>query len=153
MTVAGPNDAPQPTLIANLTQSMPRGFYRLVPHEPPRHRDLVIVRLPLRCANFAAERGYLPAGRPVLKRIAAIAGDRVCRSGPFVSINGRLAAFAHPRDRAGRPLPYWAGCHHLRADEFFVLGDKVGSFDSRYFGVVPYADLIGVARPLWTLRD
>lgn len=153
MTFAGWNSAAEPLLILNLTASMPVGIYRLVPDAPTRRRDIVVIRLPRSVAAYAAERGYLIAGRPALKHVAAVGGDRVCRLDAFVSINGRLAAVAYSRDRAGRPLPRWSGCRHLRADELFTLGTAAGSFDGRYFGIVPRAAIVGGARPLWTIRN
>ena len=50
----------------------------------------------------------------------------------------------------GRPLHGWPQCRRLQADEVFLLSaTNPTSFDSRYFGPVHAADVIGIAQPLW----
>jgi len=86
----------------------------------------------------------------LIKRVAAAAGDRVCRDGDRLALAG--AAYRVPaRDRLGRSLPAWSECRVLRPAELFLLGDTETSFDSRYFGPVRRADVIGVYRegPTW----
>ena len=53
-------------------------------------------------------------------------------------------------DRKGRPMPRWNECRVLVRDEFFLLLKPADSFDSRYFGPVPRAQIIGRLAPLWT---
>ena len=132
---------------------MPVGAYQLLPDRLPQRGDFVVVHLPPLAAAAAAERGYLLAGRPALKRIAGVTDDRICRIGNVVSINGRLAAVALARDRTGRRLPRWFGCRRLSADEIFALGTAAGSFDGRYFGIMARSSVVGVARPLWIIRN
>jgi len=139
-------------LVVNLTASMPRGLYLLSRDRSPREHDIVVVRLTPAANAIAVSRGYLAAHHPVLKRVAGVAGDRVCRFGGAVSINGRAAAFAHARDRADRALPRWHGCLRLRPRQLFVLGASAGSFDSRYFGVIDQSAIVGIAYPLWIIR-
>ncbi|WP_260929129.1 S26 family signal peptidase [Novosphingobium sp. 9] len=99
-----------------------------------------------------ARRRYLPRSVPLLKRIAALGDDKVCRFGDAITINGRTAARALARDSHHRALPAWQGCHRLGADEVFVLNAAPDSFDSRYFGAVPRASVIARAIPLLTRR-
>jgi conjugative transfer signal peptidase TraF len=87
---------------------------------------------------------------PLLKQVAAVGGDRVCRSGGVVFLNGKAVTEALDHDAGGRPLPVWEGCVTLFAGQFFLLQPHPYSFDSRYFGPVSEAQIIGVARPLWT---
>src|SRR3546814_3369298 len=88
---------------------------------------LVRAGLPPDARRLAAERGYLPDGVPLVKRIAALEGDRVCALDDAVSVNGRVAAKRQARDRLGRPLPRWTGCHVLADDELFLLMADVRS--------------------------
>ena len=103
------------------------------------------------CADLLAERHYLPTGVPLLKRIAAVRGQRVCRDALSITIDGQYVGAARPRDRLGRPLPTWAGCHVLRTGELFVMNPAApDSFDGRYFGVLRLTHVIGRAAPVWT---
>jgi conjugative transfer signal peptidase TraF len=142
---------PVPRLIYNGSASAPLGFYRLVPDASITRGDLVLAHLPAPAARLAAERGYLPRSVPVVKRVAAMAGDNVCAESGNVIINGRIAARVLPADGAGRPLPPWQGCRTLDSDEFFLLmADIPASFDGRYFGPVSASAIIGRLVPLWT---
>lgn len=107
------------------------------------------MRLPAVIAEFAHARAYLPRGALLLKPVAAVGGDRVCRWRRSILINARLRAVAADSDRAGRPLPIWRGCRTLQPGDVFVLSPKPHSFDSRYFGVLTRADLAGRADRLW----
>ncbi len=142
---------PTPRLVWNVTASAPRGLYWVAPNQPAARGDLVLARLPDRVRTLAAERHYLPATVPALKRIAAAAGARICGVGDVVTVDGRVAARRLPADRQGRPLPAWQGCHVLLGNEVFLLMDGVpDSFDGRYFGAIETRRIIGRLVPLWT---
>jgi conjugative transfer signal peptidase TraF len=146
---AGPADAFAPRLVYNASDSVPRGFY-VIRVPPPRVGDVVLARLPAFAARWAAERGYLPAGVPLIKPIAAGYGDHVCVRSGIVRINGRVVARTLVRDSRGRPLAAWPGCRLLTRDEWFLLSaEHLASFDSRYFGPIPRTAAFGVAVPLW----
>ena len=141
---------PTPRLVWNASTSVPIGFYWRVAGRPSRG-DLVLARAPLWARRLAAERRYLPLNIPIIKRVAAVAGDVVCASGDAISIDGRAVAHRLSSDRMGRPLPSWEGCETLGAGEFFLLMPEVpDSFDGRYFGVTERRDIIGRLVPLWT---
>ncbi len=102
-------------------------------------------------AVFAGQRGYLPSGVPILKRIGAIAPQSVCVREQVVLIDGAVAAIARAHDGARRPLPAWQHCRPLAGGELFLLSDtNPASFDSRYFGPIAASAVLGIARPLWT---
>lgn len=141
---------PTPRLVWNASASAPIGFYWRVAGAPSRG-DLVLARAPLWARRLAAEHRYLPRNVPIIKRVAAVAGDVVCASGNTISINGRVVVHRLASDRSGRPLPQWDGCETLGAGEFFLLmADVPDSFDGRYFGVTERRDIIGRLVPLWT---
>ena len=100
---------PAPMLIWNATASTPVGLYAVQPDRHPAVGDLVVVRPPEPLAAFLAEGGYLSCGVPLLKQVAAVAGDTVCRSGATVTIDGIAVATAHQHDHWGHPLPAWSG--------------------------------------------
>ena len=142
--------APVPVLVYNASASAPLGFYRLVPGAI-RRGDFVLARLPAPVAHFAAARGYLPLSVLLVKRVAAVSGDRVCAVSSAIRINDQAVALVLTHDGQGRPLATWRGCRTLADDEIFLLMAGVSSsFDGRYFGPIPSSALIGKLVPLWT---
>ena len=137
--------------IWNATASAPVGLYRVRRDRVLARGDLVLAIPAPSLAAFAARRGYLPSGVPLVKRIAAVAGDAVCARGNAVFINGRLAAARRAADGAGRALPAWTGCARLRRDEVLLLmSDVRNSFDGRYFGPSDASQIVGYLVPVWT---
>jgi len=120
----------------NPTPSLPRGIYRLAPGEPQRG-DLVSFCLQGEFVDLARERGYLQAGscksglRPLLKRLAAMPGD-------FIEADSLAIRTV---DSLGRPMPSVLKSGIVPSGMALVLADHEGSFDSRYFGLVPLESL------------
>jgi conjugative transfer signal peptidase TraF len=151
-------------LRVNATASMPQGIWQVEAPGPLIGRgEIVSVCLPQSPAlNEAAERGYIPAGacpgghEPLVKPVAAVAGDRVTVTALGIAVNGEPVAQSAPldEDSAGRPLrPVPAGAYSVRAGEVWLLsGHDPRSFDSRYFGAVPVTNIQGVARPIWVVE-
>ena len=137
-------------LLWNASASAPRGLYLLRPASPLHIGELVVVLPPEPLARFAAMRGYLPLGVPLLKHISALNGHTVCRVADRVTIDGHTAALARERDFRGRTLPRWQGCRLLRSREVFLLNTTIpDSFDGRYFGVLSANTISARAKPLW----
>ena len=137
-------------MVWNASASVPVGLYR-IQADPIGCGDLVLVRPPLEVAELPQRRGYLPKSAYLIKIIAATGGDRVCRFADRVFVRGLLAARAAWRDTMGRAMPSWWGCRRLEADNLFLLAPDIDSFDSRYFGAVPQAQVVGRAAPLWLI--
>ncbi len=138
-----------PRLIWNRTESMPVGLYVLSP-APSLERGMVVAYMPSADeARFLETHRYTGRGWPLVKRVAALHGDAVCRRGGDVFINGRLAARAYVSDSAGRSLPVWKGCRRLPADGAFLLSDHPGSIDGRYLGVANTDRILGTVRLIW----
>ena len=147
---AGATAKLHPLVIYNPTDSAPRGFYLITASEGPARGDLVAAELPFEAENLAAERGYLPAGLPVIKTVWATAGDRICVENRRLSAPERPDLIVLETDRAGRPMPLWNGCRTLGPDEILLASNAVAnSFDGRYFGPVPAANVLGRARLIW----
>jgi len=145
-----PTERAIPWLVWNASASAPVGLYRVVAG-PAERGDLVPVPPPADVTALAAERGYLPAGVPLIKRVAAVAGDHVCAVGSAVVLHAQTVVRRLDTDAAGRPLPRWSGCRRLADGEVFLLmAETTESFDSRYFGPVPSASVMGRLVPLWT---
>lgn len=138
-------------LVWNATASVPTGLYAVGSASALARGERVVMDPPARLRKYLAIRGYLPVGIPLVKEIAALGGDNVCRAGPAITINGITAGMARANDRQGRALPRWEGCRTLAANELFVMNPRsADSFDSRYFGPVERASVIGRAIPVWT---
>lgn len=138
-------------LVYNPSDSVPRGWYRIGSPDSLHVGGIVLVRLPVGVTALAAQRGYLPAGVPLLKRIGAVAPQSVCVGEGAVRIDGVLAAAVLAQDGAHRRLQPWAQCRTLAVGELFLLSNVYpASFDSRYFGPVDASAVIGRAHPLWT---
>jgi conjugative transfer signal peptidase TraF len=145
---------PQKKLIWNASASAPIGLYRIEPGNHVDVTDLVAVMPPDDVARFMDERRYLPKGLPLLKRVLALSGTRVCRQGNAITAYDMVYGAALDRDTRGRPLPVWQGCITIGQDEaFFMNWDSADSFDSRYFGALPLTSVVGRAIPLWTTDD
>lgn len=146
LTIASP---PAPRLVWNASASAPIGLYRVYPGGSVKAGDMVAARLPARFRALAAERHYLPANVPLVKRVAAAAGSQVCADGRAILVDGRPVATRQTADPHGRALPRWDGCIRLRGRELFLLMDAPDSFDGRYVGVTEGDDVIGRAVLLW----
>lgn len=141
---------PAPLLLWNASASTTPGLYIVVPAAHLRAGDIAVAWPPRHAREVAAARSYLPAAVPLVKPVAAIAGDRVCAAGDRVFVGGRLVALRRARDPSGRPMRWWSGCRVLRPGEIFLLSAGVPlAFDGRYFGVTRAREIVGRARLLW----
>lgn len=138
----------------NTTPSEPLGLWRIAPlNRPLEIGDLVFV-----CMADSAEhaegksRGYLrrglcPGGTgPLIKQVVAVAGQQI-EIANGVSIDGVALdnSLLVERDGRDRPLrPYSGGAVPL--GQVFIHSPFPGSWDSRYFGPVPVAGVLGLAR-------
>jgi len=151
-TMIGPKPAPR--FVWNVSESVPTGLYQVQPA-----RDLIVTMLvvaypPEPLAAFLADRAYLPRDVPLIKRVLALPGQTVCRTGPAIAVDGIEMGVARERDHRGRVLPVWEGCHTLARGEVFLMNwDEPASLDGRYFGSIPLHAVIGRAVPLWTFEE
>ncbi|WP_336810138.1 conjugative transfer signal peptidase TraF [Bosea sp. MMO-172] len=138
-------------LVWNASASVPIGLYTLNTSRALALGDLVAVLPDRALAGFMVRRGYIGHGVPLLKHVAALPGQRVCRQDHSVTVDGLRLGDALESDRLGRPLPIWKGCRTLAVGEIFLMNAAVrDSFDGRYFGPVQARSVIGIATPLLT---
>ena len=91
---------PLPRLIYNPSDSVAVGWYRVDPQghgtdslpRPLSVDSIVLTVLPPDAVALAAQRGYLPARVPLLKRVGAVAPQEVCTAGGVVRIDGVTSA-------------------------------------------------------------
>jgi conjugative transfer signal peptidase TraF len=154
MLMALISSKPAPVLVWNASESAPIGLYYVQSAGVLFVTMLVLAMPPEPLASSLAQGGYLPRGVPLLKRIAALPGQSVCRHELTISVDGVNIGAARERDRRGRALPVWRGCRTIADDEVFLMTwDERASLDSRYFGPIPKSAIIGRAELLWTFRE
>ena len=146
-------------LISNTDSAAPAGVYRVVARGIERG-GLVAACLPIRIAQEGLARGYLRTGacvgnaEPVGKIVGALPGDSVEIEPGWVAVNG--ARFARSKvathDSADRPLPHVAwGSHRVGPGQVWLFGfNDRRSWDSRYFGPIPLANVRGEIEPVVT---
>lgn len=141
-------------VVYNPSNSVPVGWYRITPASASplsvHVGRIVLVQLPADAAALAAQRGYLPAHIPLLKRVGAVAPQHVCTVDGKLRIDGVPVAALLPADHMGRPLQSWPHCRPLADGELFLLSaTNPASFDSRYFGPIQASGVIGIAQPMY----
>ncbi|MBV9841888.1 MAG: S26 family signal peptidase [Sphingomonadaceae bacterium] len=140
---------PRPRLLWNASASAPVGLYLVEVGVPFQRGDMVAAETPAVVRQLAADRGYLPIGVPLVKRIAAAHGSLVCARDAIITVDGHVAAERLRSDGAARPMPWWRGCFRLGWRDYLLLNPTPTSFDGRYFGPVNASALVGKAVPLW----
>jgi conjugative transfer signal peptidase TraF len=151
-TTLGPKSAPR--LVWNASESVPIGLYQVQPARRLIVTALVVAYPPEPLATFLADGGYLPRGVPLIKRILALPGQTVCRTGLAITVNAIEMGAARERDGRGRALPVWQGCRTVAGDEVFLMNwDEPASLDGRYFGPIPSSSIVGQATPFWTFEE
>jgi conjugative transfer signal peptidase TraF len=140
----------------NLTPSYPLGLWRIVPlARPVAVGDRILMCPPAVPAfDLARERGYLGRGlcpgwfSPLIKTVVALAGQHVVIDGSITIDGTHLAhSFLRSSDGEGRALaPNPGGI--VPAGKLFLFSEFASSYDSRYFGPVPAAGVLGMARPI-----
>lgn len=142
----------------NSTPSMPVGLWRFAAVRQVTRGEAVGVCLPEAAARLGVARGYLsggpcPAGAEEgLKAVAAIPGDQVTVSPAGIAVNGHFYAHTQPlaHDDHGRSLTAMAnGTYTVGRHDVWLIGtNDARSYDSRYFGPAPIANIRHHAEPI-----
>jgi conjugative transfer signal peptidase TraF len=130
----------------NTSPSVPLGLYRLTAIRKPLARGALVV-LPAPRAVQAWHSRWVP----LLKPVAAVAGDAVCVWDEGLWVAGQWYGPVY-EEAQGRPLPHIRGCTRVQDGEVFLASPAPRSLDSRYFSSVPVAALTAQATPLLTWR-
>jgi conjugative transfer signal peptidase TraF len=143
-------------LRVNRTPSYPLGLWRIQPlNRPVAAGDRIFICPPPDPAfEVARERGYLGHGlcpgwfSPLIKTVVGVAGQHIAIAGDITIDGARLAhSSVRPADSQGRALaPATGGI--VPDGQLFLFSDFAGSYDSRYFGPIPAAGVLGLARPI-----
>jgi len=140
----------------NLTRSYPLGLWRIEPlGRGVKVGDRIFICPPQTAAfQSARERGYLGHGAcpgwysPLIKTVVAVGGQHVVIDGSIAVDGVRLPnSSILPIDGKGRALGS-ASSGVVPTGRLFLLSEFTGSYDSRYFGPIPAAGVLGFARPI-----
>ena len=105
---------PLPLYIWNASASVPIGLYRLRPADQFQVTELVAVQPPEPLATFLDLNGYLPIGVPMLKRVLALPGQSVCRTGLTISVDDVAVGEAKDHDATRQAAAEMAGLPRRR---------------------------------------
>jgi type IV secretory pathway protease TraF len=135
---------PVPLVIWNASESVPIGWY-FVANRQPNIGEIAVIKPVDWVQIYASSRGYLPQNVWLLKPIFAANPSIVCRFGSYIFVDGKHVAKARIVDNLHRRLPVWKGCKALTSTQYFILGRRRDSFDSRYFGPIEKGQVVGTA--------
>lgn len=143
-------------LRVNFTASYPLGLWRIAPlaRNVAVGDRIFICPPPVAAFELARDGGYLGRGlcpgwlSPLIKTVVAVAGQHVVIDGSITVDGIRLAHSSVRRtDGEGRALAPAAG-GTVPTGKLFLFSEFAGSYDSRYFGPISAAGVLGLAQPL-----
>lgn len=147
------------SIVINTSSSIPMGIYSIKPIIAPlKQHDLVALCLNNSDQDFGLSRGYIHTGSrcngstPLLKSIIAIPGDNVTLTNKDIIVNGRVYSLPTQKyDSQHRTLPSWPRGSYKNTQRFWVIGtNSKNSWDSRFFGPIPLAQIKYLIIPLLT---
>ncbi|MGN0902601.1 MAG: conjugative transfer signal peptidase TraF [Succinivibrio sp.] len=138
-------------LSINISNSIPRGLYKVKKHVYPDTGEYALFCLEGAPARIASERQYLTFGKcsyglaPLGKQVAAREGDFVKISNEGVRVNEKLLKNSVPLyfDEKRNPMPQIEMEKFLLKNEYLMMSEKINSYDSRYYGVIKRRQIIG----------
>ena len=99
---------------------------------------------------FTVQSRYIKNGKParLMKKVSCVAGDTLETRNREYLCNGEYLGTAKWHSLRGEPLDSFAYTGAVPEGKFFVTGQHVDSFDSRYLGFVERRKVEAVAHPL-----
>lgn len=135
-------------LVCNYTDSLPHGIY-LICQGAVNKGDIVVFRPTGVAAELIGARHYLRPDGFLMKHVAGLPGDSVCADRRCFRVAGTDYGGRAACDSEGRQLPEYRFCGRLKEGIIVAGRGMKHSFDSRYFGPVENASIVGIALPLW----
>lgn len=139
--------------IRNDTESMPLGFYVILPDQPIKAGDSVVFTPPQELWQLANDRGWTNGERYWLKEVAAVEGDPYTITDTAIYVNDRYVGTIANTDQQEKPLPQLRGIFQVKPGYFLPLATyRPSSFDGRYFGELPLTAVHKRVYPLFTMK-
>jgi type IV secretory pathway protease TraF len=131
-------------LTYQVTPSMPKGFYLIIPAKTFSYKSIVVFHPPDAALKFLLQHHWIPSSGLLMKYVMAIPKDFVCKKNHLIWINNKKTVPVFHYFAPGKPLPNTAFCHRLGKNQYLLLSNKIShSFDGRYFGPVTKPQIIG----------
>lgn len=151
-------------IVMNNMNSVQRGWWvRTI--GAPRYGDVILFDVPENVQSwimhkeedgsytYAKAVHWLRTGGRILKPVAGIEGDTLCRDrSNNVFINDVNLGTTILRDKNGLDLPFWDGCFKIGHGEYAVISQTPDSLDSKIFGLVRSKDVVGRYVLLWAFH-
>ncbi|KAB2890798.1 MAG: hypothetical protein F9K32_07080 [Desulfobulbaceae bacterium] len=103
-----------------------------------RHKDLL-----------QREKGLNKENDRFIKMVGCIPGKRLATFAGSFSCEGVFLGMALTKDGKGKALPQFSFNGTLPPGKYFMIGQHLRSYDSRYFGFIDGHDILYKALPLW----
>lgn len=133
-----------------ISPSMPKGWYEIhyMPQPIQRH-SLIVFKAPEPYEDFLLSHHLIPDNGELLKEVIAVPGDTACIKHHQLWVNSKAIAKQNPDIINDKTIPKENFCGTLSSEEYLVLGPfHPRSYDSRYFGPIPKANIIAIATKL-----
>jgi conjugative transfer signal peptidase TraF len=134
---------PPPILTYNHTESVPVGWYLMLPVKNLKDGDIVGFDPADDIKNLAVERGWLNENDVMLKKIGALEGESYeIRTDHQFYANEKYIGQVVDYDGKQRPMPrIEQGKHSVEKDHFLPVAEHPSSFDGRYYGTIPIKNI------------
>jgi len=137
-------------VIYSATNSMPKGFYLVIPSKNIKYNDIVEFTPPQHIIDFVKDLHWLPQSNTLIKHVFAAYGDHVCARDNAIWVNHKLIGKIYVEYETKKPLPQIKICSKLKINEYLLLSTKQErSFDGRYFGITTIDSIKGKAIPMF----
>ncbi|CAL7891092.1 S26 family signal peptidase [Fusobacterium necrophorum] len=145
--------------ILNVSSSIPLGiYYKYPPKKNYRLGEIVIFKPWKNYEMFLYRQNYLEPGDLLMKYVQGLPGDSFSsfpeEENIWVLFKNGKTFFPYSRifekDSSGRFLPRFQEIT-IAEGEIFVMGLHPKSLDSRYFGSISEENIVGIAKPFFTI--
>jgi len=145
--------APWYEVAARMSGSWPdHSFFLVHKGQPVDRGDLVAFIMQEdyveRVRPAQVHRDYADVGKRWMKRIVGVPGDRILVKDNEVYINGQSVGRGFDVDRYGQRIELAGLPDIIPHGEYYVALPHPRSFDSRYYGLIRQADILGTVTPL-----